>query len=139
MSEATKLQGGCLCGAVRYVISGAPFAAEYCHCRMCQKSAGAAAPTWMDLRLDQLEWTAGRPTEYESSASGRRGFCARCGSTLSYRDTGHPEYISLSIVSLDDTNRVRPTRHIYTESQLQWLTIDDDCERFHRGPGSSPS
>jgi hypothetical protein len=138
MDDDKIMQGGCLCGAVRYEISGEPLLAEYCHCRMCQKAAGAAAPAWMDLQLDQVTWTAGRPLEFESTATGRRGFCARCGSTLSFRDTGHPEYVSLAIVSLDDPNRVRPTRHIYTESQVGWLSIDDDCERYRQGPGSSP-
>ena len=138
MNEKMTMAGGCLCGAVRYEVSGAPLAAEYCHCRMCQKSTGAAAANWMDLRPEQLTWTAGKPSEYESSASGRRGFCDLCGSTLSYRDTAHPEYISLAIASLDDPDPVRPTRHIYTESQLPWFTVDDGCERFPRGPGKSP-
>ena len=35
------LEGGCLCGAVRYRISAAPSHTDYCHCRMCQRSTGA--------------------------------------------------------------------------------------------------
>ncbi|MCP4047039.1 MAG: GFA family protein [Gammaproteobacteria bacterium] len=134
MNIESKMEGGCLCGAIRYGVSGPPFATEYCHCGMCQKSAGAVAVCWMDFRLEQLTWTLGTPTEYKSSESVRRGFCANCGSTLSFRDTHHPEYITLAIASLDDPNLVEPTRHIYTESQPKWLNIDDDCVRFLQGP-----
>lgn len=137
MNVEARMEGGCLCGAVRYSISGSPFAAEYCHCRMCHKSAGAVVVSWMDFRTEQLTWTAGKPFEYESSESVRRGFCAECGSTLSFRDIKHPEYMTLTIASLDDPNLVKPTRHIYADSQVKWLTIDDDCKRFPRGPMKS--
>ena len=134
MNVEAKMEGGCLCGAIRYSVSGPPFAAEYCHCRMCQKSAGAVVVNWMDYRAEQVTWTAGSPAEYESSDSVRRGFCANCGSTLSFRDTGYPEYMTLSIASLDDPNLVEPSSHIYTESQVKWLNIDDDCKRSLKGP-----
>jgi hypothetical protein len=35
------LEGGCLCGGIRYQISGEPRSADYCHCRMCRRTAGA--------------------------------------------------------------------------------------------------
>lgn len=137
MNIEAKMEGGCLCGAIRYSVSGPPFAAEYCHCRMCQKSAGAVVVNWMDYREEQVTWTAGRPAEYESSDSVRRGFCASCGSTLSFRDTGYPEYMTLSIASLDDPNLVEPSSHIYTESQVGWLNINDNCKRSLKGPSKS--
>ncbi len=138
MNVEEIMEGGCLCGAIRYSVSGVPFAAEYCHCRMCQKSAGAVVVNWMDFRAEQLTWTVGKPAEYESSESVRRGFCAECGSTLSFRDTRYPDYLSLTIASLDDPNLVRPTYHIYSESQVKWLNIDDNCTRFPQGRGNSP-
>jgi hypothetical protein len=133
MNSEPILEGGCLCGAIRYSISGTPFAAEYCHCSMCRKSAGAPFVNWMDFRKDQITWTNGRPSEYHSSTNAKRGFCPDCGSTLSFRDTEHPEYFTLTIASLDAPNLVEPTYHIYTDDQLTWLKIDDGCERFSRG------
>ena len=39
--------GGCLCGAVRYRLEGPPLHADYyCHCRMCQRAAGAPVVAW---------------------------------------------------------------------------------------------
>jgi hypothetical protein len=134
MKDEQSVEGGCLCGAIRYRISGSPFAAEYCHCSICQKTTGSAFANWMDFKQEQLTWSAGKPHEYRSSENVRRGFCPECGSTLSFRDTRYPGYATLTIASLDDPNQVRPTRHIYTDSQLKWLVINDDCERFPGDP-----
>jgi len=127
------MNGGCHCGAVRYEVSAAPFAADFCHCRDCQKTTGAPVGAWMDFKAEQVRWVKGKPAEYASSSTIRRGFCAGCGSTLSYRSTAHPEYLTLSITSLDDPDAVRPTYHIFTDSQVKWLSIQDDCERHPKG------
>jgi len=132
-----NMEGGCLCGAVRYCVSSSPFAAEYCHCSICQKNSGAPVVSWMDFHTNELTWTKGKPTKYKSSEYVTRGFCKECGSSFSFYDTRHPEYITLTIASLDNPNLVKPIYHIYTDSQLKWLTIDDDLKRFPKGPEKS--
>lgn len=128
------MQGGCLCGALRYSASEPPFAADYCHCRNCQKSTGTAVSVWMDFKASLVTWeNSDALQEYQSSENTRRGFCGRCGSTLSYRDLRHPDYYSLAIASLDDPNQVQPTYHIHTDSQLSWFNITDDCKRYPKG------
>ena len=129
-SNEICLEGGCLCGAIRYRATGMPFMAEYCHCRMCQKAAGAAFGNWMDFDRDQVEWLKGRPKEYLSSAGIRRGFCEHCGSSLTFRSTEHPRYLTLTINSLDDPDLVPPSQHIYTSGQVAWLKLGDTCARY---------
>lgn len=53
-----------------------------------------------------------------------------CGTTLSYRSTEYPDYYSLTIASLDNPNRVKPNYRIYTDDQVNWLRIDDECKRY---------
>ncbi len=125
-----NLDGGCLCGAIRYRISGGPFAADHCHCKTCQKSTGAVVASWMDFKTDQIEWSETSPTEFESSEKVRRGFCPTCGTTLSYRNIEHPEFYTLTIASLDLPNLVSPSYHIFTDDQVNWLKIQDDCPRY---------
>jgi len=127
------MEGGCHCGAIRYRLSARPFSADYCHCRDCQKITGAPVGAWMDFKADEIAWLGGQPTEYASSENIRRGFCPRCGSTLSYRSLKHPEYLTLAICTLDDPDTVRPTYHIYTDSQVGWMHIGDDCTRYPKG------
>ncbi|WOT06464.1 GFA family protein [Shewanella youngdeokensis] len=125
-----SLQGGCLCGAVRYELSAAPFAADYCHCRQCQQSTGSVLGAWMDFKTPEVSWLSGAVTEFVSSEFVRRGFCQQCGASLTYRDTRHKNYLTLAIVSLDNPNLVQPSYHIYTQSQLKWLALNDKCARY---------
>lgn len=130
-----KVKGGCHCGYIRYEITGEPFDGDYCHCRDCQLTLGAPVSAWMDYKREQIRWATAEPTEYASSETIRRGFCPKCGSSLSYRSTQYPEYLTLSIVSLDDPNLVRPNYHIFTDSAVKWMTIDDECKRYPRSRG----
>ncbi|MGX9462940.1 GFA family protein [Shewanella sp. A14] len=127
------LQGGCLCGAVRYQISGVPFDADYCHCSQCRKSTGAVVMSWMDFHREQVTWLQGQVTEFASSSHIRRGFCQQCGTSMTYRHLDYPEFCTLSIASLDEPQNVTPTYHIYTEEQVSWLKIDDICPRYKAG------
>lgn len=132
------MKGGCHCGETRYAVSGVPFDADYCHCRDCQKTTGAPFGAWMDFKKEQVRWAGEEPAEYASSEFIRRGFCPKCGATISYRSTQYPDYYTLSIASLDDPNLVRPNYHIYTDSQLNWLVIEDDCRRYAGERTSEP-
>ncbi|MFB2864715.1 GFA family protein [Aeromonas sp. MdU4] len=127
------MRGGCHCGAIRYEVLAVPFAADFCHCRDCQQTTGAPVAAWMDFRVEQVQWLRGTPTEYASSDVIRRGFCATCGSTLSYRSTQYPDYLTLAIASLDNPAAVAPTYHIYTDSQLPWLRLSDEHPRYPKG------
>ena len=130
MKQAIMLQGGCLCGALRYQTHSMPFDADHCHCSQCRKSAGAVVMSWMDFNTEQVTWLQGQVTEFASSAQIRRGFCQQCGTTMTYRHVDYPQYCTLSIASLDNPNKVQPRSHIYTNEQVSWLTIDDTCQRF---------
>jgi hypothetical protein len=95
MNIEEKMEGGCLCGAVRYSISGTPFAAEYCHCRMCQKSAGAVVVNWMDFHKEQVTWTIGKPSEHESSETVRRAAQPLAFAIPDILNTGHSQLLRL--------------------------------------------
>lgn len=128
--KQVNLQGGCLCGAIRYQINAKPFDADYCHCKQCQLSSGAVVMSWMDFKVGQVEWLKGQIKEFASSEKVRRGFCQDCGCSLSYRHTDYADYMTLSIASLDEPNQVSPNYHIYTDNQVSWLKIDDNCKRY---------
>ncbi|ACA84992.1 GFA family protein [Shewanella woodyi] len=125
------IEGGCLCRSLRYSITAMPFDADHCHCSLCQKSTGAVVASWMDFRIEQVNWlSSSTPKEYASSETTRRGFCPNCGTSISFRDIGHPQYYTLSIASLDDPNLVAPQYHIHTSNQLRWLNIKDNAPRY---------
>lgn len=132
MSSFRPLEGGCLCGAVRYRVTQPPLDSGYCHCRMCQRVSGAPAQVWVQVPLDGLAWSKGAPQAYRSSDRAERLFCRSCGSSLAFRSWPEPTTIELNAGTLDDPAAVPPRRHIWTESQLPWFHLDDGLPRHRR-------
>jgi hypothetical protein len=116
----TGLAGGCQCGAVRYRLEAKPKATSICHCRMCQKANGGPFAAFGGVRLGRLVWTRGAPKVFASSDIAERGFCAQCGTPLTYRGLGS-EYISVTLGSLDYPDAVEPAVQLGVESRLHWL------------------
>ncbi len=137
--RALDWTGGCLCGAVRYRATAEPIRAVHCHCGMCRRESGAAFLTHVHFPIAAFAWTQGEPTRYQSSAEAGRGFCRRCGSTLTMHETVLDDRVQVTLGSLDRPEGVRPQDHVWTESQLPWLKIDDDLPRFQRISSAVPS
>jgi hypothetical protein len=131
--------GGCLCGAVQFRAAVGPVRAVNCHCGMCRRTSGAAFLTFVHFPIGDFTWTEGEPTRYRSSPEAERGFCARCGSTLTMHETVLPDRVQVTLGSLDRPQDVRPDDHVWTGSQLPWLRIEDDLPRFPRISSAVPS
>ena len=131
------ITGGCHCGGVRYEADTEPFDSDYCHCVDCRRSIGAPFGVWMDLKADNVVWLTRGLKEYSSSEKIRRGFCGNCGSSISYRSVDYPEYLTLSVASLDDPNQVVPTYHIYESQSVRWLAINDGLPRYSKSQGDA--
>ncbi len=131
MTEASEShQGGCLCGAVRYVLHGVPDWSSHCHCRSCQKATGAAFTTWVGVKAENFEVTRGQLTICETSPGVERGFCGRCGTSLTHAaEEGWPGKVSVLAPTLDDPGVASPSVHVYVEHQLPWIKLDDGLPR----------
>jgi hypothetical protein len=127
-------RGGCLCGAVRYRLHGAPDWSAHCHCRSCQKSTGAAFTTWVGVKTVNFEVTSGQLTVCNTSPSVERGFCGKCGTSLTYvAEERWPGQVSVLAPTLDDPGIASPTIHVYVKDRLPWVKLADGlptCEQF---------
>ena len=132
------LEGGCHCGQIRYVIQGAPLRSSLCHCRDCQRHAGAPVVAWTLVPLDSVA-IDGNPSTYASSADGRRDFCPNCGTSLFYRnDKVFPGQIDIQLATLDcPEDAPAPDTQIQTAERLSWMAHLDRIAAFERYPGSS--
>ncbi len=131
--------GGSLCGAVRYRATADPVRAVNCHCGMCRRSSGAAFLTFVHFPGRAFTWTSGEPTLYRSSAEAGRGFCGACGSTLMMHEAVLGDRVQVTLGSLDRPHDVRPDDHVWTDSQLPWLRLEDVVPRFPRNSSAVPS
>ena len=123
-------EGGCLCGAVTYRITGPLVDAGYCHCRLCQRAAGSPAVAWLTIANSDLEYTRGTPAVYYSSGEYQREFCALCGSPLAFRRRHEPRTVDVTIATLEDPSAVVPEYHIWRASRLHWFELDDTLPRY---------
>ncbi len=110
-SAASPATGSCLCGAVRYTITGPLRPILVCHCAMCRRAMSsvaaftACAPGDIHIEGTKLRW-------YQSSPIARRGFCAQCGSSL-FWEPAHGGHLSVSAGSLDDPSKLTISEHIF--------------------------
>jgi hypothetical protein len=131
--------GGCLCGAVRFEVAAEPTASGYCHCRICQRSTGAPLLAWISFPLDAMRYTSGQPKRYLSSAQGTREFCAECGTQIAFRQIDGGTTAEINTGAMDDPDAYPPREHIWCESALTWLNIQDDLPRYPRGAPTAGS
>ena len=126
------MDGGCLCGAVRYRVSGPPSGLSLCHCGSCRRASGAPSLAWAIFPDEAVTFTAGAVTTYESSPGVRWGFCPRCGSTLTYTRASRPGLHDVTTATLDDPEAFAPRFEIWTERRLSWVTPHPDLPQFAR-------
>jgi hypothetical protein len=136
---STIHRGGCLCGAIRYAITGAPVVTTLCHCRSCRLASGAPSLAWTVVRVDDLRYDAGHPSEFESSPGVFRGFCRACGTSLSWRRLDRPDTIDLTTASLDAPDAFAPAKEIWLEHKLAWETAHPRLPHYARSSvGAAP-
>ena len=123
-----QLDGGCLCGAVRYRATLPIVDSGYCHCRACRRASGAPVVTWFSLKAEQLSILKGTARTFHSSAKGRRDFCPDCGTQLFFRGE-HAELVDVTNASLDDPNQVAPEYHIWRAGKITWFETTDALPR----------
>jgi hypothetical protein len=125
MSGVTdQFEGGCLCGAVRFVATGEPESVAWCHCQSCRKHSGAPVSVFAAFKHAAYVVTKGKITKFNSSPGRWRGFCAKCGSTLTCEGERSPE-AHFHVGAFDQAARFLPTRHIFPEERLPWLHLAD--------------
>ena len=112
--------GGCQCGAVRYALHAEMIKPSICHCRMCQKAFGSYFAPLGSVKRQDLTWTRGEPAVYRSSSLVVRGFCAACGTPLTY-DYLESDEIAVSLGSLDDPVAAPPVIQYGTERRMPWF------------------
>jgi hypothetical protein len=111
---SSRHTGGCQCGAVRFAVERLG-RASICHCRMCQKAFGSIGGALVTAH--GLAWTRGAPRHFASSNRVRRGFCADCGTPLTYAYEGGTE---VAIAAFDRAAEIAPVIQLAVESRLPW-------------------
>jgi hypothetical protein len=125
--------GGCLCGNVRYRVSGPLRDVVNCHCAMCQKLHGSfgahSKAKNSDINITEnrgLKW-------YRSSNIARRGFCQDCGSSLFWKPD-EQDTTGILAGSLDQPTALKTMGHIFVGEKADF---DEICDQYPQFDGSS--
>jgi len=120
------LTGGCVCGRLRYALTGAPLLAYACHCHQCQKRSGSAFTLSVVIRTADLQASGEVEARRYSSPSGRElehSFCPHCHVRVWVHAVAAPDYASLRGGSFDDASWIVPIAQAWVESAIPWAMI----------------
>lgn len=133
IEKSRHYEGGCLCGAIRYRLSGPSLFESQCCCRDCQKATGTGHTTIVGVHQSQLAVTGTLATYTNSGESGHsvtRHFCGQCGGRIFTSGSLPGEMIMIQAGSLDDPDAVEPQNVIYLKQAVRWDHFDPAIPRF---------
>jgi hypothetical protein len=117
MNKPDGWSGGCACGAVRFIVHGAPRRMGLCHCEACKKAHAAAFNAFAVFARADVQLT-GNLASWQSSPGYDRRFCPACGS----RVMGIlKEDIELSVGSFDDRSAFTPQYESWVMRRDPWV------------------
>ncbi len=124
-----RIEGGCLCGAVRLAAAGEPYRVGLCHCLDCRKHHGALFFAAAIFPEDAVTVT-GETRHYRG-----RHFCPGCGSSVFAR---FDDEIEVHLGTLDAPDRFMPSYENWTVRREGWLPefpLARHYERDREGTG----
>jgi len=131
------LKGSCLCGGVKYKVSGEPKAFFHCHCSRCRKATGTGHASNLFFRPGVLEWLSGeeqvRVFKVPEAKRFANNFCASCGSRLPRR-ANDSDAVVIPAGSLDEDAPIKPQARIFAGSRASWSCAGDAIPVYPEQP-----
>jgi hypothetical protein len=131
------IEGGCLCGRVRYHADAEPSFVGVCHCTDCQKFSGSAFAAVVGVPASALKVAGTLKTFTKPGDSGKpmhRRFCPECGSGVMDEADALPGILMVNVGTLDDRSWVRPLSEVYCDSAQPWVHLSGEMKRFAKLP-----
>lgn len=139
--ESKSHRGRCLCGAVRFEVSGDAQIVAHCHCIDCQRLTGAGHSTGAMFSTANFR-ISGRTAEHKlTSEAGHevtRVFCPACGSPILGRNDGMDGFITISLGTLEDSSGFSPDVVVFARNRKPWDVMDEDLPTFEAQPSWTP-
>ncbi|MDH3694966.1 MAG: GFA family protein [Gammaproteobacteria bacterium] len=131
-----ELKGECLCGKIKFDISGPIGTIVNCHCSMCRKWHGAAFRTRTLVRASDFRWLSGGGllSRYDSSPKVTKTFCKSCGSNLVsyYKDA--LDVIGIPLGGIEGDVGKHPELHIFAVDKAAWHEPSEDIPQHEQLP-----
>ena len=136
MSEQ-PINGSCLCGTVKYQITGPFKVFQYCHCSRCRKFTGSAFSPNIFVPPERFSWLEGENSigryEHPNAKYFATCFCKQCGSSLPWEVQGGKNVVVPS-GTLDDKPDIEPFQNIFWASRAPWFKEPSSLKCFDEFP-----
>jgi hypothetical protein len=141
MMSDDKITGSCLCGQVKYEISGSPMFSAHCCCNSCKKASGADHITAAFFTADQVKME-GQVSTYsmvaDSGNTSNRHFCPNCGSRMYSTNSAREGVMGLQVGTMDNPKGIKPRAVVYARDRNEWDAFNDALPRFDKMPPPPP-
>lgn len=127
--------GSCLCGGVKFSITGALSPIQVCHCSQCRMAQGGPFATNIPVNTSALEFSSGEEllSRYESSPGKVRAFCSKCGSPVFSAKESLPDVVRIRAGLLHEPVESHLEFHAYTASKSSWWPLNDALPKHAKG------
>jgi hypothetical protein len=132
MSEGKPINGGCLCGAIRYESTAPPIITRVCWCRLCQYLGAGSGTVNCAFRTETFRVSGEVANHVSVADSGNivhRQFCPRCGTPMFSRAEVRPHLVFVRAGTLDDPEVVQPAMTIWTSAAPSWACFSESLPR----------
>ena len=128
MSQVS-VKGSCLCGGVKYEVSGDVERFYHCHCQRCRKTTGTGnASNLLMTPQTAITWLQGEEllARYKVPEAERfyNCFCKNCGAPMP-RVVPELDGVLIGAGSLDSPAPIAPQGRIFWDSRVEWSCEDD--------------
>ena len=142
MAKPTKAagiaRGRCLCGNVAFEIDVPARWAWHDHSAASRRAHGAAYATYVGSWRKRFRIVKGKAevARYEDKATGTaRGFCASCGTPLTYERGRSPHMVNIPRALFSDRTGRQPLYHIAIEELQEWTYAGEPLVPLKGFPG----
>lgn len=132
-----RVKGSCLCGRVRFEVSGPFQMFHLCHCSQCRKATGSAYASNIFTAPGNITWVSGEESIKKFRLVGEKTFnkcfCTHCGSALPYLNRSG-KFLIIPAGVLDQDPECRPQDNIFWSDRAPWYDEGLVAERFDGFP-----
>ena len=134
----TQAEGRCTCGAVRLEIDVPAVWAWHDHSAASRRAQGCAYATYVGSWKSRFRILEGAEhiTRFEDTAAGAtRGFCARCGTPLTYERPRAPRIVNIPRALFTTRTGREPRYHMFLEEIADWTWRGEALSPLKGYPG----
>lgn len=126
------IEGGCLCGKIRYQYDGELNELSMCHCKQCQKAQGTAYAAVSPIDVDKFKFVSGSELlkEYRATPEKVRVFCSNCGSPIYSARDDLPKVKRIRVGTVDDAFQCEEAYHTFTATKASWELLHDNLPKY---------